>query len=190
MATLMSATMVIASPSVIGGQKATATLTLTESGGTATNLVSIQPFVTNGAGMPAMGARIGTVANSLTIAGYTGAPVTLNANSSSTFNLEFVIDNPPIDGGTAEPYQSYLVGAVVQTSDGSVFGPQAQYVAISLPNTGPGTSSPATNGLLGQSLTIGSANMGQPNNAYGNVDAPGALNFDLGPNSYFIPFIG
>lgn len=185
MPTLMSATMVIASPSVIGGQKATATLSLTESGGTATNLVSVQPFVTTGAGQPAMGARIGTVANANTIAGYTGAPVTINANSTMTINLDFVIDAPPIDGTPAEPYQSYLIGATIQTSDGSVFGPQAQYVAISIPSTGPGTASPAANGPLGGAQILGSTA-----NQYSNVDAPGSLNFDLGPNSYFIPFIG
>lgn len=188
MATLMSATMVIASPNIIGGQKATATLTLTESGGTATNLVSVQPYITTGAGQLAGGARIGTVANATTIAGYTGAAMTLGANSSTTINFEFVIDNPPIDGAPSEPYQTYLVGAVCQTSDGSVFSPQAQLVAITLPATGPSSSSPAPNGLLGQSITLGSAAMGQPNNAYGNVDAPGSLNLDLGPNTYFIPF--
>lgn len=190
MATVMSATLVLSSQQVIGGQKATASLTLTESGGTSTNLVSIQPYITTGAGQVAGGVRIGTVANAQTIGGYTGAAVTINASSSSIFNFDFVIDNPPIDGAPSEPYQTYLVQALIQTSDGSVFAPQAQMVALTLPSSGAGTSSPAPNGMLGQSLTLGSAAMGQPVNAYGNVDAPGSLNLDLGPNTYFIPFFG
>lgn len=182
MATVMTATMTLSNQLVIGGQKATASLTLTESGGTATNLVAIQPFITTGAGQPAGGVRIGAPANAASIAGYTGAPVTINANSSSTFNFDFVIDPPPMDSCPAEPYQSYLVNATCQTSDGSVFSPGAQLVALTFAGSGVG-SSPAPNGPLGGAQILGSTT-----NQYTNADAPGSLGLDLGPNSYFIPF--
>lgn len=183
MATVMSATLVLSNQLVIGGQKATASLTLTESGGTSTSLVSIQPYITNGAGQVAS-ARIGAVANALTIGGYTGAAVTINANSSSIFNFDFVIDPPPMDSCPAEPYQSYLVNVVCQTSDGSVFSPGAQLIALTFAGSGTG-SSPPPNGPLG-----GAQILGTTTNQYTNTDAPGSLGFDLGPNSYFIPFFG
>lgn len=174
MAVSMAATLTLSTGNapIVAGQRFTASLKLTESGGTNTNLVSIQPYVLNAAGQVAQNARIGNVANSLTIGNYTGAAITINASTSSTFNFELVMDGPITPSQPSIGPSYFTLGATITTSDGSVFSPVPAGF-----NVGASTN-PAFNG---QSQIIGSTT-----NAYANVGAPGFLRFDQA-NAVFIP---
>lgn len=174
MAVSMSAALTLSTGNavIVAGQRFTASLKLTESGGTNTNLVSIQAFVLNAAGQVAQNAHVGNVANSLTIGNYTGAAVTINASTSSTFNFEIVVDGPVTPSQPSIGTSYFQLGATCQTSDGSVFS--ATPVGF---NVGASTN-PAFNG---QSQIIGSTT-----NAYANIGAPGFLRFDQA-NTAFIP---
>lgn len=167
---------------LISGQQFTVVLTLVESGGVATSLTSIQPFITNGQNVMATNVRIGSVVNSLTIANVTGAAVAIGANSTNTFTYGCVIDGPETYGQPAEPNCSYLIGCTCQTSDGSVFSAPQITIPLMPRRSGPvgvfATPSPVPNEPLGKTQIIGSTT-----NAYGNVDAPGGLQLDFGANS-------
>lgn len=184
MAVSMAAALTIptAQVGVISGRKFTVTVTLTESGGTATSLTSIQPFITNGQNVMSTNVRIGAVANSLTIANVTGAAVAIGANSTNNFNFECVIDGPDQLGVPAEPICNYLMGCTCQTSDGSVFSAPQLVIPISPRRSGAqgvfATPSPVPNEALGKTQIIGTST-----NAYGNVAQQGSLQCDFGANS-------
>ena len=180
----MAATLSISTSqgNVISGRKFTASIKLTESGGTATSLTSIQPYIMNGIGVMATNARIGAVANSTTIAGITGAAITISASTSYTFNFDCVIDGPDQIGAPAEPICNYTLGATCQTSDGSVFSPQPVLIQLMPRRSGPvgvfGTPSPAPNEQAGKTVVLGTSTP-----AYGNVAQQGSLQCDFGLNS-------
>lgn len=182
MAVSMSAVLTIPVSPIIG-RKFTCVLALVEGGGTATNLVSIQPVAMNAVGRQnAAQVRFGQVANALTIGNNTGAAMTLNASSTTYFNYEAVIDGPWMPNIPAEPQNSYLFGATCQTSDGSVFNAPLIFVAPAQHQSGiAGSRSPAPNQSLGQTTVMGGT---QP--AYANVASPGACAFDISANSYLI----
>jgi hypothetical protein len=179
MAVSMAATLALPAANFISGNRFTATLTLTESGGTSTNLVSIQPYITNGAGQYAGNARIGTVSNSLTMANLTGAAVTINASTSATFNFDCVIDGHTQNRSPSEPSETYYLGATVQTSDGSVFSAAPLAISLSLPLAGNGGNlAVPPNGTLGQSVILGTTT-----NQYTNTAAGGQTRFDYPANT-------
>lgn len=187
MAVSMTATLALPAQ-IIVGQKFTCTLALIEGGGTGTNLISVQPFALNSQGTKvAPQIRFGSIANSSTIGNYTGAAISINASSTMNITYEAVIDGPWMPNAPAEPNTNYVFGATIQTSDGSVFSPAPMIVNACQHGSSPGvgTRSPAPNMALAAAFAQGST----INPQYANVAAPGALAFDQGANSYWIPFL-
>lgn len=187
MAVSMSATLSV-NGQVIAGRKFTCTATLTEGGGTSTNLVSVSPFAylpgANGMGYQGMatGVKFGTPANSLTIANYSGSAVTINANSSIVLNFDAVVDGPVGPAGRiATAGGSYYLAANCQTSDGSSFIAGPVMVTVGSPSTGVSTSSPSPNETTAASVILGTTRL-----QYANTLSPGQLRFDTPNNSNLI----
>jgi hypothetical protein len=177
MAVSMAATLSLSTgnASIVAGQRFTASVKLTESGGTNTNLVSIQPFALNATGQVAQNVHLGNVANSLTIGNYTGAAVVITANSSFTFNFECVVDSPITSNQPGEGTSFFTLGVTCQTSDGSVFNATAGFNVTASSQASPN----------GQTQIIGSTT-----NAYGNILSPGYLRFDQANTSLLaLPFV-
>lgn len=164
---------------IVANRRFTISATLTESGGTATNFVSINPFALNADGTKvAPNVRFGQVANAATIGGYTGAAVVISANGTLVLNFDAVIDEPFMFGMPAAVRSTYQFGCTCSTSDGEVFSAPLQVVNVTQ------SVSPPPNESLGQTPILGTT---KP--MYSNVQGPGILGFNSALNAYLVPLV-
>lgn len=126
----MTATISALPTTVLINQPSNMTLTISNSGGAAVNVTGIQPTVIpTGATFAAAGVGVPAIS--------VGVPVSVPASGSLVFPFSVVFFAPstgPIGAGNG----TYSVGAVCETSDGSVFSPTAATVTvnpIALPST-------------------------------------------------------
>lgn len=121
------------SPNVIAGQPARGMLTITNAAGSDVTVSSIAPVVSQSNGQPAGQAGLAFQFRAVVFPPNASSTVTA---SGGTLNVpvEFVFFVPQMAGslGTAvTPGSTYLVGLMVQVSDGSQASPVAQWVAVS-----------------------------------------------------------
>lgn len=150
----MSATLSVVG-NVIVGRPATCVLTISNSGNDAVNVTSISPkvfvggTVVAGASGPARVSPVFVPVNQA-VASTTGMQNSIQVGSASSVNVTFqFIAEGPTDSAAqaANGGASYLVGADITASDGSVFSPVPQSVAVAPPQNGrpaPAPNSSAT----------------------------------------------
>jgi len=120
----MSATIALSSTKVAVNQKLTATLTISNSGATNVSVTSVQP-ITNYTGGPQepVGCALGDVP---TGPGYPQI-VVASGTLAVPFDVVFFYQSTGVAGGGSGTYD---IGALIQTSDGSVFKPTAATATV------------------------------------------------------------
>lgn len=162
MAAILSATQTMQTP-IIAGQDFTVTLAIKNSGDADVTISSIQPFVLTADNKPSGSALIGLPSFP------PQATVTVAQGTTVQVNYSLVILSPSMSNIPAQPADVYQIGVTVQTSDGSVFGPQPAIVGAAT-NVNPPPN--------GQNFVQGTTYL-----AYSNVIFPGFLRFDQSLNS-------
>lgn len=153
----MTATLTQALPA-IAGNDTNYVLTVFNSSGSAVNVNSINPTVTAPNGRPTTSCLIGAIGAppgfSTAIVGATQFNVAVPANGSTSFPYSIQFNGPLVTGAPATPASQFVVGAVVQSSDGSVFTPPALTVNLNSPVYGLSPGSPPNTSPVVPSLNF------------------------------------
>lgn len=125
----MSATISVSPSTAKVNQEVVATLTVSNSGGSAVNVTSIDPsaFQTS---IGAAAKACSPVGYQTSLSGVAGPPIRVSvaASGSTIFVFSYKFFAPSTNSST------YDVGAVVTSDDGSVFSPTAATVTVSNPS--------------------------------------------------------
>ncbi|GEM_PF-5355794 len=128
----ITATISLSATTISKQQKTTATLTVSNSGGSAINVTGIQPraYLTGSSPPEPVGAAIGVPALG------PGMNVSVPASGSLVFSFDYTFAAPST-GANGQGSGTYSCDAVVYTADGSVTVPTAATVTVN-PLTLPG----------------------------------------------------
>lgn len=152
----MTATLAQATNALMGAPT-TFVLVVSNSGASQVNVNSIQPIITNPGGqpLPSLPCNVGAIVapgSQPSVAQVGGSqfnvPVASAGSTTFTFQLQFF--GQAINGTPSAAAQSFLVGATVQSSDGSVFGPVPFTVNLNSPIFGQPGSPPNLVPIAGQ----------------------------------------
>lgn len=126
----ITATIALSSSSIVAEQKTVATCTVTNSGGSAVNVTAINPTVTpSGATPQSVSVAVGQPPL------LPGMPTSVAASGGTTkFSWDVVPHAPSSGYGSAEPAsQIYDVGALINTSDGSLTSATTSALTVTNP---------------------------------------------------------
>lgn len=125
----ITASIALSSASILAEQKTTATLTVSNSGGTAVAVTSIQPLLSP------TGVTQQSVSSAIGVPPVGGAyNVTVPASGTAKFSWDVVPHAPSSGFGNAMPSPFvYDVGAVVMTSDGALTSPTPTTLTVTNP---------------------------------------------------------
>lgn len=148
---------------VIANRPSTCVLTVSNSGVDAVNVTSIQPTVSPSGGPFVIGPITVSPAQALASTSGMQQQVAVPGGGSVSFPFSVVAYSGSVETGLPQqPSLAWTLGANCTGSDGSVFSPQPQFVAIAQPQ------------------------FGQPPGSPPNVSSSrGELQFNLGSNSAF-----
>lgn len=137
------------------GNPCTFTLAITNGGGAAVNIYSIQPQIKRPDGQLHTGHKVGVVAVSPQLAAAnTGANqfnVPVNASATVYFTFDVVFYGPVITGGPTQPSMAYVVDCLCSYSDGTSSGCLSPIQgSVNSPQFGTAGSPPDPVPLVGQ----------------------------------------
>lgn len=108
----------------IAGNDTNFVLTVSNSAGTPVNVLGINPYVKSPSGLPSTACAIGFPAAppgfSAAILGATQYNVPVPANGSTAFGFSIQFYGPLVTGTPTAPLSQFVVGCIVNSSDGSV----------------------------------------------------------------------